>query len=389
MGVDMGKMRKGYQDQQQGGDFLSFDPGETLVLVHPPCREDDEWEPTEGVNYVPVTVHYAVGKGNKMVVSLDPEANPIIEHPFVKRILKKRKIRLTGECPVAKELEKGDWTDDEADESRPQTRYLWGVTPLRFRSSASEEWRKLSGKPSVAFVGKQIYDGIMEAFFDNGDISDLDAAVLVRIVRKGKDRTTKYEVKGDPETLKKAFKVPTKLRAAIAKAMATEGDCDLFKIVGNLVRSPAEVQAIIAGVKTSDEPDDDWDDEEEETPKRTKKAAKKSKKKAAPPPEDDDEEEDEDDEEEEAPPPPPKKSKKKAAKKPPPPPEEDDEEDDEDDEEEEEEEEPAPPPKKSKKKASKKAAKKPEPEEDDEDDDLGLDDLESALDDLEDEDEDE
>jgi hypothetical protein len=362
MPVDMNRMRQSYEEQQKGGDFIVFDQGETLVYVHPPCRDGDEWPPTRGVPYVPVVVHYNVGKNNSMAVSLDPERNPILEHPFMKRQLKKRKIRLTGNCPIAVELDSGSLSDDEVDECRPQSKYLWGLTPLKHRASSREEWHSVTSRPSVAMVGKQVYDGIMEVFFDNGDITDPDAAILVRIIRKGKDRQTKYEVKAEPSSLKKPFRLPSKLRAAISKAMEEESDCDLFRVVASLVKSPAEVEAMLSGVKTSEADDeddeadeieaDDLEESEEPESKPKKKAAKKTAKKVEPELDLDDlEEEEPEDEEEES--------------------------EDEEEDEEEESEEPEPKPKK---KAAKKAAKA-----DEDDDDLGLADLEAALDDLEEE----
>jgi hypothetical protein len=369
-GVKMDKMRQRYEEQQTGGgEFYSFDVGETLCYVHPPCREDDESEPTDGVPYVPVTVHFSVGKNKNMVVSLDSERNPILDHPFIKRILKKRKVKLTDDpCPVGKELESGSWDDDEADEARPQTKYLWGITPLRYRKKSSFEWSRLAVKPEVVFAGKQIYDGVMEAFFDNGDISDPDAAVLVRIIRKGKDRLTKYEVKVDPTTLKKPFKVPAKLRAMLAKFMAVDSDGDLFRIVGNMIKGHAEVEAIIQGVKVDDEPDDEPDDEDDLDDSDDDDSDDDS---------DDSDDSDDDDlglDDDDS---------------------DDSDSDDSDDDDDDDAEVPDPPKTKGKKAKAKTKAKAPSKAKSssksngakaDDDEDLGLDDLEAALDDLDEED---
>ena len=273
--VDVDKMRKGYQREQRGGEFFTLDVGETLLYIHPQCRADDSWEPTDGVNYAPVVVHFKVGKKEGMVVSLDPELNPIIEHPFVKRLLKKAKKRLTGRCPLKEALDNGALDDDEADQSRAQTRYLWGCTPLYHRGDSSEEWRKLPGTPSVLFAGKTIFDGIMELFFDNGDITDPNAAILCKIKRVGKDMSTKYTISADTASLKKPKALPPPTKAAIAKAIMEEGDCDLFRIVANMVKTPAEVEALLAGTVVSETPDDDWDDDDDEPAKPAKAKPKK------------------------------------------------------------------------------------------------------------------
>jgi len=263
--VDMGKMRKGYQDQQRAGEFYNFEKGDTLLYIHPQCRQDDKYEPTDGVNYVPVVVHYDVGKKKAMVVSHDVEINPIVEHPFVKRILKKKKVKLAKECPVKREIEDGGLDDDEADRSRAQTKYLWGATPISHRSDASEPWRKLEPKAAALLTGKTVYDGIMEVFFDNGDITDPKAAILVKVNRQGTKLKTKYKVAGDPDTLKKPMKLGKALRAILKKTMKEGGDLDLFKIVANMIKGEADIEAILAGVKTSEEPDDDFDDDDDDS----------------------------------------------------------------------------------------------------------------------------
>lgn len=435
MPVDTEKMREYKESQQKGGEFLSFDEGETLVYVHPPCRDDDEHEPTAGMPFVPVGVHYDIGKTKSMVISLSPDDNPIIEHPFVKAELKKRKVRLTGEDPVKKAIDDGDMSDDEADAARLQTKYLWGMTPIGFRKMSKGAYVDLSQKPGIAIVGKMINEGLMDLFTEHGDITDPDAAVLVRICRTGSGRMkTKYEVKLDPDTAKKPKQLSKKERALLMKALGD--DCDLFRLTANMIKSPAEVQAILDGVKIKVEEDEEDDEDElDETPPAKKKGAPAKAKKPAVKEVDED---DEDEEEEDEAPPAPKKTK--AKKKPveededeedeeeeEPPPrkkkapvkEVDEDEEEEDDDEEDEEEEEAPPPKKRGRPPGKAAAKKPavkEVDEDDEDeeedeeeedeppprkkasakakpaaddDDDDLDDLEKELEELEDDEEEE
>ena len=49
MGVNMDAMRRGYDEQQRGGgEYLSFEKGEVLLYIHPPCRDNDKHALTKG-----------------------------------------------------------------------------------------------------------------------------------------------------------------------------------------------------------------------------------------------------------------------------------------------------------------------------------------------------
>ena len=356
--VRMDKMRRNYEENKRSGEFWTPAEGDTKVYVHPPCRAEDNFEPTEGLNYIPVTVHYGVGKNNQMVVCTDAKRNPIVQHPFVRALLKKSGKKLDGTCKVCGEIADGSMSPEEIDRSKAQTRYLWGVTPMSYRADPGDEWKKLAPKPSVIFAGKMLYDGLMELYFDIGDISEPDGAVYAKIHREGKGKMdTRYKVSADMDTVKKPVKIEAleKTSRALAKAVTEGGDCDLFKVVANMVKSPSEQSAILSGVKIAEDDSDDADvDEAEEKP--TKKAPK-------PEPEADEEDDeaevdkpadsDEEDDEDELPKPKPKV-------KPKPEPEEDEEPEAEDEPEAEaDEDEPAP-----KTKVKPKAKPEPEAEED-------------------------
>ena len=284
MGVDVNKMREDAESHQRGGDFIQLENGETLVYIHPPCRDNDTFAPTTGLPYIPVTVHYGVGKSKSMVVSLDKEKNPVIAHPFLKEAFKAKKIRIPEVCPMAEALASGTLTDDEIDDMRPQTRFMFGMTVLGFRKDSKSLWSmEANPKPGVYFGGKQVYDGITGVFFDYGDITDPNAAILVRLIKSGKDRNTKYEGKVHTETAKKAMVLSKGLRAKLADAMKVGGDCDLWRIVGNFLKTPAEVEALLSGAAVSGDAAE-FDDDAPAPAKRTA-AAKPAPKRAAPAPE--------------------------------------------------------------------------------------------------------
>lgn len=252
MAFDKKKYAKAYEKHRMGGDFWNPDAGETRVLVHSPCRGDaDTYEPTDGTNFVPIAVHYKVG--GKMVVCLDAEKNPIIRHPFVVEFLKKRGIKLdSDECPVCREIYDGGLDEEAAADARFQMKFLWGVTPIDYKKSAADDAMVLKPRPGVLLCGKTVYEGIIKVILEEGDITNLDEAVLVKIGKEGKGLNTKYAVVADTRTLRKPLKASKALRRAVLASLKVEGDCDLFKLAANLVKSHSEVKAALSGIRVEE-----------------------------------------------------------------------------------------------------------------------------------------
>lgn len=257
--VDISRMKKRYEEEKRGGELWTPEGGYTLVYAHPLCRPDDDFEDTKGLNYIRMVVHHGVGGKNQMIVCLDPKQNPFLKHPEVKKMLKQRNVRIQGEtCPVCAELASGGMDDEEADRSRPQTKYLWGITPLFHKDKPTSDWSKLTPRPSVAMFGKTIYDGMMDMYCNAGDISELDAAVLAQVYREGKGKNdTKYKVTADMRTTRTPFQFKGALRDLIMKAVAPGGDCDLFKVAANMTKGTAEAKAAVSGVAVEEVGDDD------------------------------------------------------------------------------------------------------------------------------------
>jgi hypothetical protein len=345
MSFDLKRMQKNLDDSQAGagGDFFNPEVGDTRVYIHGMVYPEDTNPLTAGIPYVEVETHYKVG-GKMMAICLDPEANPIITHPTVKKFLaertKKPITKLGKVCGVCKAIADGDMDEDSAHESRRQKRYLMGVTPVDYRKKKVMDWLPLEAKPGVIMSGKQLWEGVtnflIDGCADGGDVTDPRAAILAMITKTGAGMTTKYEVKVDGASSKTPLMLPKATRLAIKEAMKPGGGCDLLRLLASMLKGPDEIAAALEGVEIEED-----EDEDEPAPKVKPKA------KAKPEPEEDDEpEEAEEEEAEEEPAPKPK------AKKPPPPP-------DDDDDEPEEEEAPAPKPKV-------KAKAKPEPEEEEE-----------------------
>ena len=257
MPVKLDKMQEKYEEAQKG-DLWTPDEGETLLYVHPPCRDDDEHEPTDGLCYIPIRIHYSVGSDNAALLCLDQKENSIIDHPFLREELKKRGVHLSEklECPVCKAIYEGRIAGDDAKESRAQDRSLWGVTPVSFSRKVGGTQVALPPEPTPYMCGWKIFSALMSAFSECGDITDPDSAILCKLVRKGSGLTTKYDGSGpDLRTAKNPLKLDKGMRRVVREAMRPDGDCDLFSITASFVKSEAEAQAAVTGIRVvTDEP---------------------------------------------------------------------------------------------------------------------------------------
>jgi len=255
MALKLDKMKKAFQDSKRGGEFWSPDEGETRVYLMPPCRPDDTHEPTDGLNYVPVGVHFSVGKDNSMVLCLDHEKNQILNHPFVKEFLapKGKKLDPNTICPICKALAEGRFNEEESKEQRFNMRFLWGVVPVDYTRKIGGAPVQLPLTPSPYMTGSMVFDGFMKAIVEVGDITDFESAVLVKITKAGNGIGTKYQVSADIESVRKPLKLDKAMKRLILDSIKPEGACDLFKLAANLVKSQKEIEAMITGIKVAEE----------------------------------------------------------------------------------------------------------------------------------------
>jgi len=254
--IDVRRLRQSFEENQRGGDLWTPGEGVTLAYIHGLCRENDDHPLTEGKNHIDLCLHYNLGSGSdrKMAVCLDPELNPIIKHPVVESYLERREIEIGNSCPVCDPILKGIIDPSVVDEISVSKRYLWGITPRAFKvNSTSENWQEISPKPQVILTGMSLYEGFMQAFFDSGDITDLDSAIYVQIERTGKGRfDTKYKVgvctqKETPGSVLNPVKFDDRSKRIINNAVKPDGDCDLFRVVSNLIKSKSDVEELISG----------------------------------------------------------------------------------------------------------------------------------------------
>jgi hypothetical protein len=249
------------------GDLWKIPEGETRVFVHGQVYPDDDHPATQGYNFIKVFMHHGLGGKKGGVVCLDPKLNPIITHPIVQKFLAERKkgafkLGKNPTCPTCTKLAAGEVPTEDAERITPKARWLFGLTPMFFRLEKTDDWAKLKFEPKMLMASVSIFNGIAGDMIDNAnagiDVTDPVAAVLAKIGRTGTGfGDTNYEVKFDVETVRNPIRLDKGQRRLLAEAMKPGGGCDLFRCVAMLMKSPAQISALMVGTRVEEDEAED------------------------------------------------------------------------------------------------------------------------------------
>lgn len=243
------------KSQRGGSDLWKVPEGTTKVFLHGSTRPDDKHPELEGgINWIEVQLH------DRLQMCLNPKNNPILTHPELIKLLKEKKTPVVLSkktvCPTCAKLERGELKGDQASKNTLRIQSLWSFTPMWFMRLGGSEFQRVPFEPVIYLAGNTIFDDITEqlAQLSPGDPCDPNAATLMNIERVGTTfSTTDYKVRADIETIRKPLKLDKAQRGIVAEATKPGGRCDLLKIVANWVKTPAEMEASLAGVPVAED----------------------------------------------------------------------------------------------------------------------------------------
>ena len=250
MAVDMNRMKKERAEADRKGgssDLGTFEQGQTLIYVCPPMYEDDP------VVYLEYGQHYGLGpQGKGSVVNLDGMDLNESQLGFIKATLKKR--NLTFEEVMEGAVATGAWVEKEGTQ-RQELRQQWmfNLICVAHRRNNRKDWSDLDWVPQIFRVSKTVYNGITDHFFDIGDISDPDAAILLIVQRDGTGIKTEYEVKVDAETLKKPMKLSDEEWDVIDVHLQPGNKGDLYKKLASFCKDHENAMKAIEGKEDDDD----------------------------------------------------------------------------------------------------------------------------------------
>jgi hypothetical protein len=240
-----------------GGDLYKIQEGETKIFLHGTSRPKDTHPEVSGINWVEVCIHRNLGGKNNLQLCLDLANNPILTHPDVIEFALKKKnpvdLRHKMKCPTCARLAAGDIDGKLAAKNAPQVQWLFGFTPMFHRRPRSDEWTRLAFDPVIYVAGVTIFDDLTAEIVNLGtDPCDPNAATLFIIDRQGTGfQSTEYKARTDIETIRTPLKLDKGQRRIIEEATKPGGSCDLLRTLANFVKSPAQMEALMAGVEVA------------------------------------------------------------------------------------------------------------------------------------------
>lgn len=245
MAVDISKMKRDRQEKEGGVEWAPKE-GDNLLYIAPPIYDNDEFP------YVEVSIHYQItGDRGRWGVCLDTDRNPVMMDNRVQDFLKDRGIAVKKgkHCAVCKKIERENLWDTDKDAAmaiRPQPKFIFNVIPWAHRADATEEWGQIKHDTVRPYLTpKTVWGEICDLFFEEGNLTDPESAILIRILRTGKGIQTRYTIKLDSESLRDHLNIGKAAKAVLRESTKPGSDCDPYFWIASKTIPADELQEIV------------------------------------------------------------------------------------------------------------------------------------------------
>jgi hypothetical protein len=104
-----------------------------------------------------------------------------------------------------------------------KSRFFWNFVPIKFRTDARAPWKVEKPEVRPAIVSWSVWDGIMNQYGNEGNVSDPDKAIYLGHARGHQKTNTEYTVGLDTETVRTPANLDDAVRAMIAEALSPAG----------------------------------------------------------------------------------------------------------------------------------------------------------------------
>jgi hypothetical protein len=239
--IDTEKMAAERAKKNAGGEMWDAPEGETRIYVGALPRPEDD------LPYVETRMHYGLGNSAKSShICLEPAINSLLRSSPFQEALEVLKKSIGKGCETCDRRDRGESVSGDPDQDgKPQSRYLWLISPRGFRPNARDGWTP--PKEDIVrgfFVGYRVWDGLMDQFGQCEDITDMERAIFPRIIREGTKMSTKWEVQPDMESARKPVKLPKQFRDLFIEQTAPGAQFDPIRMLAVMLKTPEDVAKI-------------------------------------------------------------------------------------------------------------------------------------------------
>ena len=279
MGVNVDAMKKDRAkkkaESRRGGDWFRMKkPGEVLIYVGGVTRDEDD------LPYLETFVHY-LGPKRFPCACLDLATNDVLTDDRVHAYLSDGEATVEGDCPACEEADKlwEEWRNLKDKRVKKETldkaynaassvsrnrKFVFNIAVMAKRDTAEDEWDwvdKEELKLQPYSPGMQVWEQILDAFIQEGDITDPGEAIYLRLVKTGtKWHDITYKCTVYTGTVRKPFgpqKLPKTLKHQVDEKLHAEGELDLYLHVCDNVRTRADMEKLLSGIDVDEEDGDE------------------------------------------------------------------------------------------------------------------------------------
>lgn len=241
--IDAMRNKKSRRDERV--DWYTAREGQTLIYVCPPVHE----------SYPDVCV------STEQCFDIGPERKPFTGVPGL------------GECePLLNVLKRRNMDFESVDEGwerlvelvmtkgterqEPQDRNIYHILEVGFKSGKKQK-EFTRPEPKVFRYGAsfKVHNIIQDAIYEDGDITDPDAPVLIKIKRTGTGKSTSYDGTAVYiPSVKEAMPLDDEQWEAVERAIKPGGAGDFFEVLPMmLIKDPSHAEAVFYGEEEKEE----------------------------------------------------------------------------------------------------------------------------------------
>ena len=222
-------------------EIMNIEEGEYTLYIAPPVHASNPFP------FLSWKTHFGLGTDGKSVVT---NLSGLIDNPVVKEVLGDR----WESCAEATQILNSHCASRSAERDiQGKPRYYFLVIPMAFKSPTAKKATDLP--PQFAFLagGKSVFNGIKDAFQDEGNIANPNQAIFIKLKKSGSGLNTEYRVSIDSTSLRSPVNLldDQAIQTMFETAFRHDGPASLYKLATQFAKDVSQMNEALGLDSTS------------------------------------------------------------------------------------------------------------------------------------------